>query len=134
MIEKRVELLFTCEQSNRMRESLGHSESFADGFPILLISSGSLTELNRRTSEVHTMERLSISVKRVHGGEVSNWLFNHLQVGYTIIADQPKDTFHITKESNEPLLLLSAGSGYSIHGRAPCARKATRQCDCNYCP
>ncbi|TKF78754.1 flavodoxin, partial [Vibrio sp. F13] len=56
-------------------------------------------------------ERLSISVKRVHGGEVSNWLFNHLQVGHTIIADQPKGTFHITKESNEPLLLLSAGSG-----------------------
>ncbi|EPN8545902.1 MOSC N-terminal beta barrel domain-containing protein [Vibrio alginolyticus] len=281
VIGKRVELLFTGEQSNRMRERLGHNVSFADGFPILLISSGSLAELNRRSSDVHTMEqfrtnlvvqsdepfiedswkrikigdvefeivepcercilttldlgnrefraskeplttfsrfraneqgkiffgqnlvaknegaisindaievleykskefyedldakkqelicverepvarnfetfwfepknglvpeykagqhlpieikvngkltkrmytlssspsrpeRLSISVKRVNGGEVSNWLFNHLQVGHTIIADQPKGTFHITKGSKDPLLLLSAGSG-----------------------
>ncbi|EMY6777431.1 MOSC domain-containing protein, partial [Vibrio alginolyticus] len=57
VIGKRVELLFTGEQSNRMRENLGHNVSFADGFPILLISSGSLVELNRRSSEVHTMEQ-----------------------------------------------------------------------------
>lgn len=281
VIGKRVELLFTGEQSNRVKENLGHNMSFADGFPVLLISSGSLAELNRRSSEVHTMEqfrtnlvvqsdepfiedswkrikigdvefevvepcercilttlnvgngefrankeplttfsrfraneqgriffgqnlvaknegvisindtvevleykskefyedldakkqelicvkrepvarnfetfwfepknskvpkykagqhlpieitingkltkrmytlssspsrpdRLAISVKRVNGGEVSNWLFNYLQVGNTIIADQPNGTFHLARESNEPLLLLSAGSG-----------------------
>ncbi|MGR5362999.1 MOSC N-terminal beta barrel domain-containing protein [Vibrio mediterranei] len=281
VLNQRVELLFTGEQSNRVREKLGHNVSFADGYPLLIISSGSLAELNKRSSEVHSMEqfrtnlvvdsdepfiedswkrikigdvefeavkpcercilttvdvekaefraskeplttfsrfranerggvffgqnlvaknegmirtgdaievleykdkeyyedldankqefvcverehvarnfetfwlepqkgampsykagqhlpielnmdgkavkrlytlssspsrpgRLAISVKRVDGGEVSNWLFDHFQVGDTLIADKPNGSFHIANSEHEPLLLLSAGSG-----------------------
>lgn len=281
VLEQRVELLFTGEQSNRVREKLGHNVSFADGYPLLIISQGSLDELNRRSSETHSMEqfrtnlvvgsdepfiedswkrikigevefeavkpcercilttvdvdkgefreskeplktfarfranerggvffgqnlvaknegmiragdeievleykdkefyedldaqkqefvcverehvarnfetfwlepqkgsmpdykagqhlpielnidgqtvkrlytlssspsrpgRLSISVKRIDGGSVSNWLFDNFQVGDTLIADLPNGSFHMANKHHEPLLLLSAGSG-----------------------
>jgi uncharacterized protein YcbX/ferredoxin-NADP reductase len=281
VLDQRVELLFTGEQSNRVREKLGHNVSFADGYPLLIISQGSLDELNRRSSETHSMEqfrtnlvvgsdepfiedswkrikigevefeavkpcercilttvdvekgafreskeplntfsrfranerggvffgqnlvaknegmirtgdeievleykekeiyddldaqkqefvcverervarnfetfwlepqkgampdykagqhlpielnldgqvvkrlytlssspsrpgRLAISVKRIDGGSVSNWLFEHFQVGDTLIADKPNGSFHLANDDHEPLLLLSAGSG-----------------------
>ncbi|WP_418642855.1 MOSC N-terminal beta barrel domain-containing protein [Vibrio chaetopteri] len=281
VLDQRVELLFTGEQSNRVREKLGHNVSFADGYPLLIISQGSLDELNRRSSEIHSMEqfrtnlvvgsdepfvedswkrikigevefeavkpcercilttvdvekgafreskeplntfsrfranerggvffgqnlvaknegmirtgdeievleykdkevyddldaqkqefvcverervarnfetfwlepqkgampdykagqhlpielnldgqvvkrlytlssspsrpgRLAISVKRIDGGSVSNWLFEHFQVGDTLIADKPNGSFHMANADHEPLLLLSAGSG-----------------------
>lgn len=50
-----VHLLFSGEQSNRHREKLGHNVSFADGYPLLLISEASLEELNRRCSVPQTM-------------------------------------------------------------------------------
>lgn len=281
VLDQRVELLFTGEQSNRVREKLGHNVSFADGYPLLIISQGSLDELNRRSSETHSMEqfrtnlvvgsdepfiedswkrikigevefeavkpcercilttvdvekgkfreskeplntfsrfranerggvffgqnlvaknegmirtgdeievleykekevyddldaqkqefvcverervarnfetfwlepqkgampdykagqhlpielnldgqvvkrlytlssspsrpgRLAISVKRIDGGSVSNWLFEHFQLGDTLIADKPNGSFHMANADHEPLLLLSAGSG-----------------------
>ncbi|WP_413283226.1 YcbX family protein [Vibrio sp. MA40-2] len=51
----KVQLLYTGEESQRVREKLGHNVSFADGYPLLVISQGSLDELNRRSSEVHQM-------------------------------------------------------------------------------
>ncbi|MGV2986199.1 MOSC N-terminal beta barrel domain-containing protein [Vibrio sp. E150_011] len=281
VLGQRVELLFTGEQSNRHREKIGHNVSFADGYPLLMISTGSLEALNRRSPETHSMEqfrtnlviqsdeafiedswkrikigevefevvkpcercvlttvdvnkgefraskeplmtfsrfranerggvffgqnlvaknegmihvddvievleykekevypdldihkqtfvcverehvaknfetfwlepqkgempsykagqhlpielvidgcvvkrlytlssspsrpgRLSISVKRLDSGEVSNWLFEHFQVGDTLVADAPNGDFHLKLDSHEPLLLLSAGSG-----------------------
>ncbi|MCG9555387.1 hybrid-cluster NAD(P)-dependent oxidoreductase [Vibrio sp. Isolate31] len=53
----RVELLFSGEQSNRVREKLGHNVSFADGYPMLIISQASLDELNRRSPETHSMDQ-----------------------------------------------------------------------------
>ncbi|EGU36069.1 ferredoxin/oxidoreductase [Vibrio sp. N418] len=53
----RVELVFTGEQSQRVRETLGHNVSFADGYPLLIISEGSLAELNKRSSDTHTMDQ-----------------------------------------------------------------------------
>ncbi|EGU42689.1 hypothetical protein VII00023_05277 [Vibrio ichthyoenteri ATCC 700023] len=53
----RVELVFTGEQSQRIREKLGHNVSFADGYPLLIISEGSLAELNKRSSDTHTMDQ-----------------------------------------------------------------------------
>lgn len=55
IIGEPVKLLYTGEQSNRYREKLGHNVSFADGYPLLLISQGSLDELNRRSPEKHSM-------------------------------------------------------------------------------
>lgn len=57
VLGQRVELLFTGEQSNRVREKLGHNVSFADGYPLLVISEGSLQELNRRSPERHSMDQ-----------------------------------------------------------------------------
>jgi len=57
VLGQRVELLFTGEQSNRVREKLGHNVSFADGYPVLVISEASLAELNRRSPEKHSMEQ-----------------------------------------------------------------------------
>ncbi|MFD2178478.1 hybrid-cluster NAD(P)-dependent oxidoreductase [Veronia pacifica] len=58
-------------------------------------------------------ERLSISVKRVEGGLVSNWLHDHFEVGSQLKALQPAGDFFLSDEENErsSLLLLSAGSG-----------------------
>ncbi|WP_153448833.1 YcbX family protein [Vibrio algicola] len=50
IIGKKVQLLFTGEQSNRQREKIQTNVSFADGYPLLLISQASLDELNQRCS------------------------------------------------------------------------------------
>lgn len=55
--------------------------------------------------------RLAISVKRIEGGRVSNWLQDHVQLGSTLTAQQPAGDFYIDKTARQPLLLLSAGSG-----------------------
>jgi hypothetical protein len=43
-----VQLLWLGQHSNRYREKLGSGVSFADGYPLLLISEGSLADLNLR--------------------------------------------------------------------------------------
>ncbi|WP_375749772.1 MOSC N-terminal beta barrel domain-containing protein [Vibrio sp. HN007] len=55
--------------------------------------------------------RYAISVKRVNGGRVSNWILDNIRVGDTLMADTPKGAFHLTEQYNNPLLLMSAGSG-----------------------
>ena len=50
-----AQLLFSGEQSNRIREKIQTNVSFADGYPLLVISEASLTELNKRSSSIHTM-------------------------------------------------------------------------------
>lgn len=58
-------------------------------------------------------EKLSISVKRVDGGLVSNWLHDNLKAGDKIKAQQPDGQFHLSDDSGkrQSLLLLSGGSG-----------------------
>ncbi len=50
-----AQLLFSGKQSNRVREKIQTNVSFADGYPLLVISEASLTELNKRSSSHHTM-------------------------------------------------------------------------------
>ena len=50
-----AQLLFSGEQSNRIREKIQTNVSFADGYPLLVISEASLAELNKRSSSHHTM-------------------------------------------------------------------------------
>ncbi|MDW6005303.1 hybrid-cluster NAD(P)-dependent oxidoreductase [Vibrio mangrovi] len=57
IIGRPVKLLFTGEHSHRYRESVGNTVGFADGYPLLVISQGSLDELNRRSPEHHLMEQ-----------------------------------------------------------------------------
>ena len=55
---------------------------------------------------------LEITVKRVPGGLVSNWLFAHLRVGDRIEVSGPKGRFCLTPgQVPKKLLLVGAGSG-----------------------
>ena len=54
---------------------------------------------------------IAITVKKVDGGLVSNWLFDHLRVGDKVQAEGPVGLFTPGQRPSSPLLLLSAGSG-----------------------
>lgn len=53
----------------------------------------------------------SITVKRVPGGVVSNWLHDNLQAGHTLVASGPAGNFTPVAGPARKLLFLSAGSG-----------------------
>ena len=53
----------------------------------------------------------SITVKRVPGGVVSNWLHDHLRVGDALAASGPAGVFTPVAGPARKLLYLSAGSG-----------------------
>ncbi|MGL6050320.1 MAG: MOSC N-terminal beta barrel domain-containing protein, partial [Aeromonas salmonicida] len=52
-----VALLWLGEQSDRFREKTGTRVSFADGYPLLLISQSSLDDLNLRSDALHQMSQ-----------------------------------------------------------------------------
>lgn len=54
---------------------------------------------------------IAITVKRVVGGTVSNWLHDNVTCGTRITADAPLGSFTITGEPAAKYLFLSAGSG-----------------------
>lgn len=55
---------------------------------------------------------LSVTVKRVDDGRVSNWLHDNLRVGDRIAGLGPHGSFHLgAAEGSRKLLMLSAGSG-----------------------
>jgi len=56
-------------------------------------------------------DRLSITVKRVPGGKVSNWLHDHLQPGMKIRALGPAGEFCAGHHPAPKYLFLSGGSG-----------------------
>lgn len=53
----------------------------------------------------------SITVKRVPGGPVSNWLHDNLRVGDSLLASGPAGSFTPVGHPARKLLYLSAGSG-----------------------
>lgn len=57
-------------------------------------------------------QRLAVTVKRVRGGRVSNWLLDHLHPSHRVLASPPAGQFHL-REGALPatLVLVSAGSG-----------------------
>lgn len=54
---------------------------------------------------------IAITVKRVTGGQVSNWLHDNLKVGDYIKASGPIGEFNVHSSAAKKMLLLSAGSG-----------------------
>lgn len=54
---------------------------------------------------------LTITVKRVPGGPVSNWLHDHLAVGDTLPVTGPSGSFSLARHPAARYLFLSAGSG-----------------------
>ena len=112
----RVELLFTGEQSNRVRDKLGHNVSFADGYPVLVISEASLEELNRRSAEQHSMDQFRTNLvvsdttpfeedtwKRIRIGEVEFESVKPCERCILTTVNTRRGTF---RESKEPLKTL----------------------------
>lgn len=56
-------------------------------------------------------DRVSITVKRVPGGKVSNWLHDHLQPGMSVRALGPAGEFCASHHPAAKYLFLSGGSG-----------------------
>ncbi|MBU3890200.1 hybrid-cluster NAD(P)-dependent oxidoreductase [Methylosinus sporium] len=54
---------------------------------------------------------LSVTVKRVENGLVSNWLHDHLHPGMTLSADGPYGKFTCVDGAAGPYLFISGGSG-----------------------
>lgn len=114
---QRVELLFTGQQSNRVREKFGHNVSFADGYPLLIISQASLDELNRRSPERHSMDQFRTNLvvagtepfgedgwKRIRIGEVEFEALKPCERCIMTTVDVEKGEYRPTKE---PLRTLS---------------------------
>jgi ferredoxin-NADP reductase len=55
--------------------------------------------------------RIAITVKRVVGGKVSNWIHDNIVPGSKVTALAPLGAFTLTSRPAEKLLFLSAGSG-----------------------
>lgn len=53
----------------------------------------------------------SITVKRVAGGRISNWMHDNFSPGFTVKANGPLGSFVRPLTSNRKFLLLSGGSG-----------------------
>ncbi len=68
-------------------------------------------------SDAFDGDSMRISVKResagasTPAGEVSNWIHDHVKVGGTLLVSPPFGDFAIDTESDEPVVLLSAGVG-----------------------
>ncbi|SFN57876.1 NADH oxidoreductase Hcr [Formivibrio citricus] len=57
-------------------------------------------------------DKLAITVKRVPGGLVSNWLLDHLQPGQLVAAGAPAGEFYLQTEAvPQEVVLLSSGCG-----------------------
>jgi 3-ketosteroid 9alpha-monooxygenase subunit B len=62
------------------------------------------------SSAPETDERLTVTVKRVPGGVVSNWLHDHVAPGDVVEASQPAGVFCL-HERDVPLIAFCGGSG-----------------------
>jgi nitric oxide dioxygenase len=100
-----------------------------DGLPLPAFRAGQYVSVAVQFADGHTQlrqyslsgvpgsEGMRISVKResagkaTPAGEVSNWLHDHVAVGSTLQVSPPFGDFAIDTESNEPVVLLSAGVG-----------------------
>jgi uncharacterized protein YcbX/ferredoxin-NADP reductase len=113
-----VTLLFCGEQSNRVRAKVGHNVSFADGYPVLIISQASLDELNRRSSELHQMDQFRTNLV-VSGSEPfieDSW--RRIKIGDVVFESvKPCERCILTtvdvqngqfRETKEPLKTLSS--------------------------
>jgi len=54
---------------------------------------------------------ISITIKRIPGGLISNYFHDHFQVGQSIITKNASGNFYLPEPPHQRILLLSAGSG-----------------------
>ena len=100
-----------------------------DGAPLPAFKAGQYVTITVKFADGHTQLRqyslsdapggdsMRVSVKRERGGEltpageVSNWIHENVAVGSTLQVSPPFGEFAIDTESDEPVVLLSAGVG-----------------------
>ena len=58
-----------------------------------------------------TKRRIAITVKRVPGGQISNWLHDHVGPGMSVVIGPALGAFVVPEPAPGPLLLISGGSG-----------------------
>ncbi|WP_060988130.1 hybrid-cluster NAD(P)-dependent oxidoreductase [Photobacterium leiognathi] len=117
IIGEPVQLLFTGEQSNRIRPKIQQNVSFADGYPLLVISEASLQALNERSSEHHTMDQFRTNLvvsnteafaedgwKRIRIGEVEFEAVKPCARCILTTVDPKSATF---SEHKEPLVTMA---------------------------
>ncbi|MFP2769838.1 MOSC N-terminal beta barrel domain-containing protein [Oceanisphaera sp. KMM 10153] len=75
ILEQPVQLLWVGEESGRYRDKLGTAVSFADGYPLLLLSEASLADLNLRADARMEISqfRSNLVVKGVRPFEEDGW-------------------------------------------------------------
>ncbi len=56
-------------------------------------------------------DTITITVKRVKDGRVSNWLHDHVTVGSSVEAIGPAGVFHLQENQKKKILMISGGSG-----------------------
>lgn len=117
IIGQQVQLLFTGEQSNRQKEKIQTNVSFADGYPLLLVSQSALDELNQRSSALHTMAQFRPNIvvsgtdafaedgwKRIRIGEVE---FEIAKPCMRCVLTTVNPQTAMRNEQNEPLKTLA---------------------------
>lgn len=57
-----------------------------------------------------TNEALAVAVKRIPTGKASNWIFNELVAGSTILVDFPQGNFQV-RDNEKSIVAFAAGSG-----------------------
>ncbi len=77
----------------------------------LMINGKQVNRSYTLSSSPSRADTLSITVKKILGGEVSNFLHQTMQPGETVMAQAPAGIFHHNLITQEQVLLLSAGSG-----------------------
>ncbi|MEL3922943.1 MOSC N-terminal beta barrel domain-containing protein [Aeromonas enteropelogenes] len=114
---ERVQLLWLGEESARFREKTGTRVSFADGYPVLLISQGSLEDLNLRSDALHQMSQFRTNLvasgtrpfeedswKRIRIGEVEFLVAKPCSRCIMTTVEPGTDRFNALKE---PLATLT---------------------------
>ncbi|MEL3925836.1 MOSC N-terminal beta barrel domain-containing protein [Aeromonas enteropelogenes] len=114
---ERVQLLWLGEESARFREKTGTRVSFADGYPLLLISQGSLEDLNLRSDALHQMSQFRTNLvasgtrpfeedswKRIRIGEVEFLVAKPCSRCIMTTVEPGTDRFNALKE---PLATLT---------------------------
>lgn len=128
IVGKPVQLLYLGDVSNRWREKLATEVSFADGYPLLIISQASLEELNQRSPQQHKMAQfrpnlvvsgsepfIEDSWKKIKIGEVVFELRKPCQRCILTTVDSDNGQFDSNKEPLNTLLKFRADENGEVY-------------------
>lgn len=62
-------------------------------------------------SSMPNQSEIQLTVKRVDGGKVSNYLVDNMETGHLVSILKPAGEFHLNQPFNDKIVLLSAGCG-----------------------